>query len=90
VKKPINKVALALGVLAVVYALLCIPEVIAILSQPAAVKSSLMAEMLNSYILRNLLRTAGSTIYGSGVLMGLGALVELADRIRWNAQLPKS
>jgi hypothetical protein len=91
-KKPLNNFAFALGLLAVAYALLVIPQIVELIRQPLALKAQLAqrdATYVQSFAERDIVSYLRNTIYGSGVLMGLAVLVEFADRIRWNMLTPE-
>lgn len=84
-KKPINNFAFALGLLAIAYALLVVPDIVEIVRQPQtliAANGLHDANYVKSFASRDVLVALRSTVYGSGVLLGFAVLVELLDRIR--------
>jgi hypothetical protein len=85
-KKPLNTFAFALGLAAIFYAALIIPDIVEIIRQPKALVSSALPESANyvkSFAFRDIIVAVRNTVYGSGVLLGLAATVEMADRILW-------
>jgi len=87
-KKPLNNGALALFVLAIAYAMLLVPDLLEILRQPVALQAQSLhrdASYVQSFNARDVITAFRNTLYGSGVLFGLAIMVELIDRVRWNA-----
>ncbi|HEY4944362.1 MAG TPA: hypothetical protein VII56_23240 [Rhizomicrobium sp.] len=91
-KKPLNSYAFVLGLLAIAYAFLVVPEIVEYLRQPKMLLDNLQthdANYVQSFTARNILGSLRSTVYGSGVLLALAVIVELIDHIRWNALPPE-
>jgi len=87
-KKPLSNWALVMVGLAVTYALLGVPGVVEILRQPHTLQNSLAyhdATYIQSFQSRDIIGSIRSTLWGSGTLLALAVLIELVDRIRWNA-----
>ncbi|MGD0144067.1 MAG: hypothetical protein ABSC92_12980 [Rhizomicrobium sp.] len=84
-KKSINNFSVALGLLSIIYAMLIVPEIIEMVRQPhtlQAVSQPSNSTYIGSFLARDILAAFRSTIYASGMLMGLAVLIELVDRIR--------
>jgi len=82
--KSISSFTKAVWGLAVVYALLMIPEIIFIFSQPSAAPEH--AEYLRSFWGRDIFGVLRNTVSGSGMLFAAGVIIEQVDCIRWNAR----
>lgn len=79
--KPINKIALALWILAAVYAAGELWSYYAAMHLARDFQSA-----GNSYaVTAGIGRVLESTIMGCGQLVAFGTLIELVDQIRWNA-----
>ncbi len=87
--KPFNRFALLLVILSIVYALFSIPEIISIVNQPSAMPDRSTSTFVQSYMSRNLWGVVRSTVYSSGLLLGVGVLIELVDRVLWNLSNPE-
>jgi hypothetical protein len=85
-KRPLNAFAYALALLAIAYAVLAIPSILEILRQPAALSDQHSATYVGSFASRDILAVLRNTISGSGTLMAYAVVVELVDRIRWDAK----
>ena len=84
-KKPLNTFAFGLGLAALLYAAFVIPDIVEIIRQPKAliVAHPHDADYVKSFAFRDIIAAVRATVYGSGVLLGLAAIVEMADRILW-------
>lgn len=83
-KKPFSNFAFALVLCALLYAALTIPDIVEILRQPSALLASPHdATYIKSFAVRDIVGALRGTVYGSGMLLGLAAIVEMADRIVW-------
>ena len=89
-KKPLNNFALFLALLSIAYAVLAGPEILEVFRQPSAINSASSANYVHSFAVRDILAILHSTIYGSGVLLGLAVIVELLDRSIWEARKRQS
>jgi hypothetical protein len=93
-KKPLNKFALAIGIAGVIYFVLRLVGGLVVahsLGEAAAAQPSIVSRAMLSAVsesIRNFETVAGALI-GATQLIGLAAVIELIDQIRWNA-LPKS
>jgi hypothetical protein len=83
-KKRISSFTVAVWCLAVVYALLMIPELVALFNQPNAIPES--ANWLRSFWGRDVFGLLRNTVSGSGMLFAAGTIIEQIDCIRWNAR----
>jgi hypothetical protein len=88
-KKPLNNFAYAVWALALFYFLLLIPETIELFRQPGILQSSHDANYIASFITRDIFGLLRNTVSGCGALLAYGAIIELIDRIRWNALPPE-
>ena len=88
-KKPLNSFAYAAWLLAVLYLLLMIPELIELFRQPATLESHGSANYIASFMGRDAIAFLRNTVLGSGSLFAFGAIIELIDQIRWNALPPE-
>lgn len=94
-KKPFNNFAFALVLCAAFYVALTIPDIVEILRQPVTLQSSPRdATYIQSFAMRDIVAALRATVFGAGSLLGLAAIVEIADRILWTlrdtARLGKS
>jgi hypothetical protein len=80
-KKPINKFAVALWVLAVVIFAVEVVQVFAIISGMREVPGTLGDNAVDDMLLRSLATYVATPLQ----LAALGVLIELVDQIRWNA-----
>jgi len=85
-KKPLNNYAFAVWLLAVGYALLMIPEVVELFRQPSLLESHYSANYVESFQIRDIFGLLRNTVLGSGTLLALGTIIELVDRIVWEAR----
>jgi hypothetical protein len=85
-KKPLNKFALLLWIAAAVVAVINIVQICYALE---ALK--LMAQQANEhfFVVRSFFNAISGTITPVVTLIGIGALIELADQIRWNTRPQK-
>jgi hypothetical protein len=82
-KKPINKFAVALWVLAAVLFASDITQIVALFSTLSIMKD--VAGPIQGQTFYVVQRAIGASIAAPAQLAGLGVIVELIDQIRWNA-----
>jgi hypothetical protein len=82
-KKPINKFAVVLWVLAAVLFASDVTQIFALFSTLSTMKD--MASPIQGQTFYVFQRSIGASIAAPAQLAGLGIIVELIDQIRWNA-----
>jgi hypothetical protein len=85
-RKPLNNYAFTVWLMAIGYALLMIPEVVELFRQPSFLESRSSANYVESFQVRDIFGLLRNTVSGSGSLLALGAIIELIDRILWEAR----
>ncbi len=81
--KPINRVAVAFWVIAVIFLFADVPMMLAIREWGREVSHSQGAPMGNFVTFSNAWYETRSALLGAGQLAGIGTIIELLDRIRW-------
>jgi hypothetical protein len=79
-KKPINKFALAIWAAAFALALMDVFQTWSIYNNLSAVSREVSESPL---VLQSVVQAATGFLFQIGMLAGIGALIEVADRIRW-------
>lgn len=85
--KPLNRVALAFWIVAIIFLFADVPMMLAIRQLGRDVSLSQGARMGSFITLSNAWYETRAALLGAGQLAGIGMVIELLDRIRW-ALLP--
>ena len=88
-KKGLNPLAILIGLLAILYLLLTVPEIVEILHRPSTADNATTSGFVRVFTPHELILAIRSAILGFGTLMGVAVLIERVDRIRWNARARK-